>query len=481
MGKTYLAVDLGGGSGRVMAGFIKDDKLVIKEVLRFPNRQIALGNHIYWDFLSLFEDVKLGLKKASHDYINIVSLAVDTWGVDFGLVDKNGNLMGNPLCYRDARTNGIPQEVFQLINESDYYSRTGIQVMAINTIFQLYSQKQENEEFLKQAHQLLFMPDLVSYFLTGEFGNEYCISSTSGMLDAEKKNWDIGTLEKIGIPKQILGKVIRPGTVRGKLASSIAKETGLGKIDVISVGSHDTASAVMALPTQNSNVAFLSSGTWSLLGTILEKPILTEDARKAGFTNEGGVGGKIRFLQNITGLWILQRLTAEWEQNGKKISYSELIDQASESVCSSKIDVDDTVFMNPVSMEKTIATFCRQREQHVPQSKGEFVYCVLSSLAKRYKHAVDEMNKLVSKPVSELHIIGGGSQNALLNQLTANELNLSVISGPIEATAIGNILTQAWTLGDIKSIAELHKTAIATAKTSVFYPQKNTCKNEFEL
>lgn len=471
MEKTYLAIDLGGGSGRVVAGSISGDKLFMEEIIRFPNRQITLGNHIYWDFLSLFEDIKIGLKKAAQQYSNIVSIAVDTWGVDFGLVDKNGDLLSNPICYRDGRTNGMPEEVFKLIDEETYYAQTGTQIMSINTIFQLYYLSKNNRSLLDQAHQLMFMPDLFSYYLSGIGGNEYCIASTSGLLDAYKKNWAKELINRLDLPEHIFGNILQPGSIRGKLRMSISEECGLNNVDVVSVGSHDTASAVMALPTQKANVAFLSSGTWSLLGVLLDKPILTEEARKAGFTNEGGVGGKIRFLQNITGLWILQRLMNEWAEKGEKLSYTELVNQAEKQPCLALFDVDNSDFMNPASMEDAIISFCEENSQPIPCSKGEIAYCVLYSLAKRYKQAVVNMNHFLDSPIAALHIIGGGSQNKLLNQLTANELNIPVLSGPVEATAIGNILTQAWAKGDVSSLEELHKVTVESAESKVFYPQ----------
>ncbi|MBO5871430.1 MAG: rhamnulokinase, partial [Bacteroidaceae bacterium] len=313
MNKVYLAADFGGGSGRVIAGWLEDGQLKMEEVHRFGNRQVRLGNHVYWDFPALFEDMKAGLKKAAAKGYKVESIGVDTWGVDFGLIDRDGQLIGNPVCYRDARTAGMVEEMFKTLNPTEHYATTGIQVMEINTLPQLLSIKGTAQ--LESAQHLLFMPDLFSYFLTGNATNEYCIASTSDLLDAKKREWSLETIKALGLPEHIFGKIVMPGTVRGTLRADIAEETGLGEVKVVAVGSHDTASAVAAVPAVEGDgtMAFLSSGTWSLLGVELPEPILTEEARKAEFTNEGGVGGRIRFLQNITGLWILQRLMAEWK------------------------------------------------------------------------------------------------------------------------------------------------------------------------
>ncbi|WP_455585872.1 rhamnulokinase [Bacteroides sp.] len=455
---TYLAVDFGGGSGRVMAGTIDGKRLKLEEVYRFPNRQIRMGNHIYWDFLALFEEMKNGLRLAARMGYAIKSIGIDTWGVDFGLIDKNGNLSGNTVCYRDPRTNGLPEELFGQIDASCHYVETGIQVMPINTLFQLYSMKKNGDVQLESADKLLFMPDLFSFFLTGVANNEYCIASTSEMLDARKRTWNVALIERLGLPEHLFGEIVMPGTSRGKLKHDIAEETGLDEsIDVIAVGSHDTASAVFAVPTAaaNSRKAFLSSGTWSLLGIELDEPILTEEARLAGFTNEGGVGGKIRFLQNITGLWILQRLIAQWKERGEDTDYETLIAAAEKAEIDSIINVDDEVFQSPLDMEKTISDYCCGHQLTVPQTCGEYVLCILKSLAQRYKQGVEQLNSLLPSPVTQLHIIGGGCRNRLLNRLTEEALGIPVYAGPVEATAIGNILVQALAKGDIKTRDEI--------------------------
>ena len=465
MMNTYLAVDFGGGSGRVMAGSTYQGTLKLEEVYRFPNRQVRMGNHVYWDFLALFDEMKNGLRQAVRKGYHIRSIGIDTWGVDFALIDRNGNLLGNPVCYRDSRTDGLPEEFFDTSelnspcmdanvfrnhpggNLSRHYSEAGIQVMSINTLFQLYSMKKNNDVQLEVADRLLFMPDLFSFFLTGVANNEYCIASTSELLDARSRTWNWELIRRLGVPEYLFGDIVMPGTVRGKLKPEIAEEIGFTEeVDVIAVGSHDTASAVFAIPetqVDKSRCAFLSSGTWSLLGVELDEPILTEEARICGFTNEGGVGGKIRFLQNITGLWILQRLMAQWKERGEECTYDVLLSAAESADISSVIDVDNKVFQNPADMEATIADYCREHQLPIPVTSGEYVRCVLQSLAQRYKRAIEQLNRLLPSPIEQLNIIGGGCRNALLNRLTADALGIPVIAGPVEATAIGNILVQA--------------------------------------
>lgn len=457
MMNAYLAVDFGGGSGRVMAGTIDQGVLKLEEVYRFPNRQVRMGNHIYWDFLSLFEEMKNGLRQAVLKGYSVKSIGIDTWGVDFGLIDKDGNLLGNPVCYRDSRTDGLPEELFDEAESSAHYAQAGIQMMSINTLFQLYSMKKSDDALLEVADRLLFMPDLFSYYLTGVANNEYCIASTSELLDARTRTWNHSLIEKIGLPQHLFGEIVMPGTVRGKLKPEIREEIGLSEeVEVIAVGSHDTSSAVYAVPVTKCDCsAFLSSGTWSLLGVEVQQPILTEDARKAGFTNEGGVGGKIRFLQNITGLWMLQCLIGQWKERGEETDYEYLISSAEAADISSVIDVDDKSFQNPMDMETTIADYCREHSLRVPDTQGEYVRCILQSLAQRYKRGIEQLNSLIPHPVEQLHIVGGGCRNRLLNHLTAEALGIPVYAGPVEATAIGNILVQALTKGDIKSRSEI--------------------------
>lgn len=456
---TYIAVDFGAGSGRVMAGSCCKGTVKLEEIHRFRNRQIRVGKHVYWDFPALFQDMKDGLRKAVSRGYSIKSIGIDTWGVDFGFIDKKGNLLGNPICYRDSYTDGMTDEVFSRIDISRHYGESGTQVMGINTLFQLCSMKKEQYSLLDVADRLLFMPDLFSYFLTGTANNEYCIASTSELLDARIRGWNHELIHTLGLPEHLFCEIVMPGTSRGFVKPDILEEIGATEpIEVIAVASHDTASAVFATPLlakERSRQAFLSSGTWSLLGVEAEQPILTEQARLAQFTNEGGVGGKIRFLQNITGLWILQRLMAEWKEQGDNVEYDYLLPEAEKSTIDSFINVDDEAFQNPVSMRNAIAESCRKQGVKVPVSQGDYVRCVLQSLARRYKEGITLLNTLLPQPVDQIVVIGGGGRNKLLNRLTAEATGIPVGTGPAEATAIGNVLMQAIAKGEVSSRDEI--------------------------
>lgn len=474
MTNTYLAADFGGGSGRVIAGSIVNGALHLDEVHRFPNRQVRLGKHLYWDFLFLFEEMKTGFRKAVQKGYYVNGIGVDTWGVDFGFIDKHGNLLGNPVCYRDSRTEGMPEKVFALIDTKAHYAQTGTQIMPINTLFQLFSLKIADDAQLRAADKLLFMPDLFVYFLTGIANNEYCIASTSELLDAKKQVWATDLIEQLGLPVHIFGNITIPKSIRGKISEKIACETGLPEeTEVITIPSHDTACAVVAIPSNAKQKAFLSSGTWSLLGAVIDEPILTEEARLAGFTNEGAADG-IRFLQNITGLWMLQCLMNEWKEKEQPVAYDTLLGEAEKSDNKSIIDVDCTDFVNPESMEKAILGYCEKRGIPIPVSRGDFARCICQSLAHRYKKAVMAMNNVLPQPITELHVIGGGSRNKFLNQLTANALNIPVIAGPVEATAIGNILMQALIKGELKDMDMLKDILMQSIDVKTFFPEKKT-------
>ena len=463
---TYLAIDFGGGSGRVIAGTITAEggrkQLHMQLVHRFQNRQVRLGNHVYWDFPALFEDMKTGLRKAAQMGLCVDGIAVDTWGVDFGLIDRQGNLVGNPVCYRDARTQGMADRFFSHTDPTAHYAVNGTQVMEINTLFQLLSMKEAQSPQLQIADRLLFTPDLFSFFLTGEANTEYTIATTSELLNATTRTWDWPLIDRIGLPRHLFCPIVMPGTVRGQLRVDIAEETGLGQVDVIAVGSHDTASAVAAVPAQADErpVAFISSGTWSLLGVELDAPILTEEARRAQFTNEGGIGGKITFLQNITGLWFLQRLMAEWAAEGQEQHYDPLLAAAERAEIRTVIPVDATEFQNPPSMQRAIRSYCERQRLDVPQTKADLTRVVLQSLAAKYAEATQALNAMLPEPIKKLHIIGGGSQNKLLNRLTQQALGIPVEAGPVEATAIGNILTQALAKGEVADIHDMRSITI---------------------
>lgn len=445
MREAYLAIDFGGGSGRVIAASEEAGGLQLDTVSRFPNRQVMLGGRLYWDFLSLFEDMKCGIRRAVEKGYRIKSIGIDTWGVDFGLIDRHGQLLGNPVCYRDSRTEGLPEKFFAQVDPQAHYAEAGTQVMAINTLFQLYAMKLEENPLLEVADRLLFMPDLFSFFLTGVANNEYSIASTSELMDIRTGTWNYPLIAQMGLPAHLFGEIVMPGSRRGVLKPEVMAELGIDyEVPVVAVASHDTASAVYAIPeaADGACTAFLSSGTWSLLGVLTDAPVLTEEARLGGFTNEGGAGGKICFLQNITGLWMLQRLMAVWQEQGLCTDYGILLAEAEKADIDSLIDVDDARLVSPTNMAEAIADCCRASGQQVPCTQGELVKCILRSLAERYRKGIEGLNKLLPRPVERLRIIGGGSQNGYLNRLTAEATGLPVEAGPVEATAIGNILAQ---------------------------------------
>ena len=407
----------------------------LEEIHRFENRPINLNGALRWNFPSLLIGMKTGLQRAAEKYgSRIVSIGIDTWGVDFGLIGSHGYLLDMPVCYRDPRTKGLPERYFSTRDRHAHYAHNGTQVMEINTLFQLLAMKEQGTLPTDDDARLLFMPDLFSYYLTGTANNEYTIASTSQLLNARTRQWDWDLIEDAGLPKSLFQEIVMPGTERGCIRPEIAKETGLAPtVKVIAVASHDTASAIMSIPPMDEPTAYLSSGTWSLLGVSLREPILTPQACDAGFTNEGGAGGSITFLSNITGLWILQRLAQEWQT----YDWAWMTDEARKVENVPLIDVDDSAFTAPESMQQAINQSVRKE-----LTKGETVRCVLESLAKRYATAIRDLNAMLPEPVERLHIIGGGSQNTLLNELTARTTGLKVTTGDVEATAVGNIMAQ---------------------------------------
>lgn len=448
--EKYLAFDLGASSGRALLGIYENDNLRLEETHRFPNRMVNINGHFHWDILQLFDEIKIGLAKtAQAGHTDIRSLGVDTWGVDFGLIGRNGVLLGNPYAYRDIGEEYM-EKVFDIIPRDELYKKTGIQFMPFNSIFQLYRLVHDQNPLLDVAEKLLFTPDLLNYFLTGEMASEYTIASTSQLLDPWTKTWQTELFDRLGLPINIMADIVEPGTKIGTLRKEIAEEAGLAQIDVIAPASHDTASAVAAVPAQSDNWAYLSSGTWSLLGINSPEPILTESALQNNFTNEGGVDGNIRFLKNVAGLWLVQRCKSDWAKEGEDIGFAELADlaeKAGPSTC--HIDPDDAQFANPVNMPDAIVEYCRETDQPAPKTKGQVIRCALESLAQKYKQVIDSLNDMLPQPVERLHIVGGGSKNELLNRLTEEATGLQVLTGPAEATGMGNIIVQRQ--ADVKS------------------------------
>lgn len=443
MSEKYLAFDLGASSGRALVGIYENENLRLEETHRFPNRMVHVNGHFHWDILQLFDEIKIGLAKtvqAGHK--DIRSIGVDTWGVDFGLIGRNGVLLGNPYAYRDIGEEYM-DKVFEIISRDELYKKTGIQFMPFNSIFQLYRLVYDQNPLLDVAEKLLFTPDLLNYFLTGEMLSEYSIASTSQLLDPWAKTWHPELFERLGLPINIMADIVEPGTKIGTLRKDIAEEAGLAQINVVAPASHDTASAVAAVPAEGDNWAYLSSGTWSLLGINSADPIINDAALANNFTNEGGVHGNIRFLKNVAGLWLIQRCKADWAKAGEDLSFTELAElaeHAGPSPCC--IDPDDARFANPTNMPQAIEDYCRETGQSVPQTKGQFIRCAIESLAKKYKQVLDSLGDMLPQPLKRLHIVGGGSKNELLNRLTEEATGLKVITGPAEATGMGNIIMQ---------------------------------------
>ena len=455
-----LAFDFGASSGRAIVATYENGKVTMEEVHRFSNDPVMVGGTFYWDILRLFHEIKQGISKCvAAGHKDIESIGIDTWGVDFGLLDKDGRLLENPVNYRDKRTVGVKEKAFEVCGKENMYKAAGLQFNDFNTIFQLYSLKLQRPELLERAETLLFIPDLLAYFLTGKKSVEYTIASTSELLDAKKRDYDFGMLEKLGIKKEIMPKIVKPGTVKGKLSADIAEELGIDRIDVIASASHDTASAVAAAPIKKGESScFISCGTWSLLGAELDEPIINDVSFAEDFTNEGGVENTIRFLKNISGLWLMQETRRQWIREGEDISFKD-IDKMLETEKSADVYIDPTrsEFVAPGNMPKRIDDFLIRTNQKIPASKGQTALCILESLALTYRYYIEALEKILGRKIDVIHIIGGGVKDVNLCKFTANATGKKVTAGPVEATAIGNISVQLIAKGAIKDIESARK------------------------
>ena len=478
--KKYLAFDFGAESGRAILGILKDDKLELQEIHRFANRQVKMHGHIYWDILALFDEIKKGMSiAAGKGHTVLDGIGVDTWGVDFGLIARNDVMLGNPYAYRDCRTDGMMEKAFQVMPESEIYKYSGIQFMQLNTIFQLFSMVDTNNPLLDNCETLLFIPDLFNFMMTGKKVTEYSIASTSQLIDAKTKEWSREIFAQLSLPVDIMAPIVKPGTVVGPLLQEICEDTGLEPADVIAPACHDTASAVASVPASGKNWAFLSSGTWSLMGIESPEPIINDVSLKNNFTNEGGVNGMIRFLKNIMGLWLLQSCRRVWIKEGHTIDYGELMELAKQAPAfRSLVDPDDISFLNPPDMTQAIADFCKKTDQPVPESHGQYARCVLESLAFKYRYTVENMNEMIDEPIEQVNIVGGGTKNELLNQFVANATGLPVIAGPVEATAIGNILVQAIAKKHIASLEAGREIVKNSFPLLSYSPQQQDVWNE---
>jgi rhamnulokinase len=470
---SYVAVDLGAESGRVILGKLADSRLQLQEIYRFPTNGVSLGNHLYWDILRLWSEIKFGLHQAGFQSgDSIQSIGVDTWGVDFGLLDANDNLIGNPCHYRDHRTDGMLEAVFKIISRDEVYAQTGVQFMQLNSIYQLFAMSQTGDPALSIAKTFLNMPDLFNFFLTGVKTSEFTIATTTQCYNPIKRDWASGLLATLGIPPQLFREIVSPGTELGKLRPSIADELDLTAISVIASAGHDTASAVAAVPAVSPDYLYLSSGTWSLMGVELENPIINSESLHANLTNEGGVDGKFRFLKNIVGLWLVQECRRQWKHEGAEYDYAELTQMAASAPAfRSLINPEDQRFLSPENMPAAIQFYCQQTGQTVPFEKGAILRCVLESLALEYRWVAEQIDHLTGKAHPTLHIIGGGTQNKLLNQFAANATGRIVTTGPVEATAIGNILVQALATGEISSLAEGREIVCNSMDIKIYEPQ----------
>lgn len=472
--KSFLAFDLGATSGRSILGTIDHGRLQMKELTRFPNQILQIGDHLHWNIYSLFEQLKTGLIAAKKEDVEISSIGIDTWGVDFALIAEDGSVLGAPYAYRDPQTIGIPEKYFEIVPREKVYELTGIQVMNFNSIYQLFALSQSGNSLLKAAKGILFMPDALAYMLTGNKVVEYTIASTSQILNPRTKKFEALLLEKAGVSPSILGEIVMPGHVVGKLRDDIAEESELGKINVVAVAGHDTAAAVAAVPATNENFAYLSSGTWSLMGIEVKDAIINEETFALNFTNEGGIEGTTRFLKNITGMWLLEQCLKEWKKEGITYAYEKLVQMAaSVPAFQSVIEPDHSSFGNPACMTAAIVEYCEATGQTAPLTHAEFVRCIFESLSLKYNYVLGKLKNLAPFPIEKLHVIGGGSKNPLLNQWTANSIGIPVISGPSEATAIGNIMIQAKAAGYVDSLQEMRQIIRESVQLDEFLPDNS--------
>lgn len=475
-----LACDLGASSGRAMVGRFDGSHLQVEEIHRFSNDPVQVGDRLYWDILRIYWEVERSFIKARQaGHGDVASFGIDSWAVDFGLLDKNGELLGNPFHYRDRRTDGVMEKVLEIVPREEIYRRTGIQFMPINTINQLYALKLESPHVLEQAAQLLMIPDLLRYFLTGEKLGEKTNASTTQLFHVVDGTWDEYILDKLALPKHIFPVTADSGEKAGYLRKSIQDKVGLGALPVYTVGEHDTASAVVAVPSMEKDFVYLSCGTWSLLGTEIGEPILTDEAREWNLTNERGVNKTYRFLKNIMGLWLLQECMRVWEREGECISYDELdilVDGAKPLV--SFIDPDHEMFLKPRDMPSQIQHFCREANQPVPQNKGEMIRCILESLALKYRYVLEQIERLTNKTFYGLYMVGGGIKNKTLCQYTANAIGRPVWAGPVEATALGNMLVQYIALGKISNIREAREIVRRSFQIEEYVPEATSLWNE---
>ena len=454
--RKFLAFDLGAESGRAMVGTLAGGRITLEERHRFANPNGRINGHYHWNILAQWEELKTGLRKSAagpgaHAFSGI---GVDTWGVDYGLIDRNGELLGNPYMYRDPRTDGTMERAFGRVTREEIFQATGIQFMQLNTLFQLFAAAEAKSGVLAAAETMLFIPDLFHYLFTGVKKAEFSIATTSQMYDPVRKDWARSMVERLGIPTKMLPEIVRSGTVLGNLKREVAEECGIvGEIPVIAPASHDTASAVAAVPAEGDDWCYISSGTWSLMGVELPSPVINEKTLKYNYTNEGGVSDSIRLLKNIMGMWPIQECRRHWQKSSREYSYAELATMARKAKpFTALVNLDHPPILKPGEMPSKVEAFCRQSRQPTPEGPGEIIRTLLESLALTYRRTLEGLEDILGRKIGVVHIVGGGCQNELLNQMTADACGRTVVCGPVEATAAGNVLTQALATGDVKDL-----------------------------
>src|SRR5579871_962235 len=468
-GKKYLAFDLGAESGRAVLGKLQSGILTTEEVHRFPNGPIEMHGSQRWDVSRLWSEMRKAL--ASLDGTRLESIGVDTWGVDYALLGEKGELLENPYHYRDRRTEGVMEQAFQTVPREEIYRATGIQFMPINTLFQLLAARRDDPKLFASAKQLLTMPDIFHYWLSGKAVSEYTIATTTQMIDPVQRSWAKELLQRFDLPIDLPAPLVEPGTVLGTILPQFAENSSLSGTQVIAPASHDTGSAVAAISARD-GTAFLSSGTWSLVGIEVDSPVITPDALRLNFTNEGGVDGTTRLLKNVMGMWMLQGCRRSWAEKNQSYEYAELIDLAGRAApfrCLA--DPDDASFLRPADMTEAIARFCDRTDQPVPNSPGEFVRAIMESLALKYRRVIRDLEQVSRQSISQIRIVGGGSKNRMLNQFTADATGRRVLAGPSEATALGNIAVQVLATGEAASLREVRSMVERSFPTEIFEPR----------
>ena len=468
----FLALDLGAESGRAVVGRFDGRSLELTEIHRFPNGPVLVNGHLHWDALRLLSEIKRGIQEAVHRYgSDVVSIGLDTWGVDFGLLDVQGNVLGNPYHYRDSRTDGMMDQVFARVPRQEVFEQTGIQFMQLNSLYQLFAMRLNHDPILDIADTFLTMPDLFNYWLTGCKVSEFSIATTTQCYDPRARDWANKLLDALDLPTSMFGPIVPPGTSLGNLRSDLSSELGIAPIPVIAPACHDTGSAVAAVPARGRRYAYISSGTWSLMGVEVDEPVITPQSLAYTFTHEGGVCDTFRLLKNIMGLWLVQECRREWARAGESYEYADLTEMAAQAPAFGPIvDVDDHRFLGLGDMPDKIRAYCEETGQSIPESKGEILRCALESLALRYRWVLTKLEEMMGQGIETVHIIGGGMQNELLCQLAADAMQRPVVAGPIEATAMGNILMQALALGYVRSLDEAREVVRNSFQVKTYEP-----------